>query len=155
MELRLFNDVFLFVNNSKREILRRLNNVLENRRLWQQMRSSTFSVSSLWFVFQSFKSKGMFYYRFYLIFSSKYIKFVILSILFSRDCPADLKEAISSVIYAAPRCSDLPELSRIRDIFEKKYGKDFVSAATDLRPESGVNRMVRSKATVFLLFSIN
>ncbi|XP_020573758.1 IST1-like protein [Phalaenopsis equestris] len=65
-----------------------------------------------------------------------------------RDCPADLKEAISSVIYSAPRCSDIPELSRIRDIFEKKYGKDFVSAATDLRPESGVNRMLIEKLSI-------
>ncbi|KAK8966127.1 hypothetical protein KSP40_PGU007113 [Platanthera guangdongensis] len=65
-----------------------------------------------------------------------------------RDCPADLKEAISSVIYAAPRCSDIPELSRIRDIFEKKYGKDFVSAAADLRPESGVNRLLVEKLSI-------
>ncbi|KAG1361036.1 IST1-like protein [Cocos nucifera] len=65
-----------------------------------------------------------------------------------RDCPADLKEGISSVIYAAPRCSEIPELSRIHDIFEKKYGKDFVSAATDLRPNSGVNCMLIEKLSV-------
>ncbi|XP_038979004.1 IST1-like protein [Phoenix dactylifera] len=65
-----------------------------------------------------------------------------------RDCPADLKEGISSLIYAAPRCSEIPELSRIRDIFEKKYGKDFVSAATDLRPNSGVNCMLIEKLSV-------
>lgn len=59
-----------------------------------------------------------------------------------RECPADLKEGISSLIYAAPRCSEIPELGRIRDIFEKKYGKDFVAAASDLRPNSGVNRLV-------------
>jgi len=59
-----------------------------------------------------------------------------------RDCPADLKEGISSLIYAAPRCSEIPELYRISEVFEKKYGKDFVSAARDLRPESGVNRSV-------------
>ncbi|KAG6533862.1 hypothetical protein ZIOFF_007740 [Zingiber officinale] len=53
-----------------------------------------------------------------------------------RDCPRDLKEGISSLIYASPRCSDIPELSQILLIFEKKYGKDFVSAATELRPES-------------------
>ncbi|GAB4848406.1 hypothetical protein Ancab_003103 [Ancistrocladus abbreviatus] len=62
-----------------------------------------------------------------------------------RDCPADLKEGIASLIFAAPRCSDIPELLAIRDIFEKKYGKDFVSAATDLRPESGVNRLLVEK----------
>ncbi|EHA8591479.1 IST1-like protein [Cocos nucifera] len=65
-----------------------------------------------------------------------------------RHCPADLKESISSLIYAAPRCSEIPELCRIRDIFEKKYGKDFVSAATDLRPNSGVNRMLIEKLSV-------
>lgn len=59
-----------------------------------------------------------------------------------RECPEDLKEGIASLIFAAPRCSDIPELLSIRDIFEKKYGKDFVSAATDLRPNAGVNRMV-------------
>ncbi|XP_010941392.1 uncharacterized protein [Elaeis guineensis] len=65
-----------------------------------------------------------------------------------RHCPADLKESISSLIYAAPRCSEIPELCRIRDIFEKKYGKGFVSAATDLRPNSGVNRMLIEKLSV-------
>jgi len=53
-----------------------------------------------------------------------------------------LKEGICSLIFAAPRCSELPELSRIRDIFEKKYGKDFVSAAVDLRPDAAVNNLV-------------
>ncbi|KAG0477820.1 hypothetical protein HPP92_012539 [Vanilla planifolia] len=65
-----------------------------------------------------------------------------------RDCPPDLKEAISSMIYAAPRCSDIPELCSIRDIFEKKYGKDFVSAAADLRAESGVNRLLIEKLSI-------
>lgn len=66
-----------------------------------------------------------------------------------RDCPADLKEGISSLIFASPRCSEIPELLRIRDIFEKKYGKDFVSAAIDLRPNSSVNRTVRRKFSQF------
>lgn len=53
------------------------------------------------------------------------------------------------MIFAAPRCSEIPELGAIRDIFEKKYGKDFVSAATDLRPNSGVNRMVLKDFQLF------
>ncbi|KAK9285722.1 hypothetical protein L1049_024921 [Liquidambar formosana] len=65
-----------------------------------------------------------------------------------RECPADLKEGIASLIFAAPRCSDIPELLAIRDIFEKKYGKDFASAATDLRPSCGVNRMLIDKLSV-------
>lgn len=67
----------------------------------------------------------------------------------SRECPADLKEGIASLIFAAPRCAEIPELVAIRDIFQKKYGKDFVSAATDLRPNCGVNRLV---SFVFLSF---
>ncbi|KAJ6812950.1 IST1-like protein [Iris pallida] len=65
-----------------------------------------------------------------------------------RDCPADLKEGISSLIYAAPRCSEIPELYRMSDIFKKKYGEDFVTAASDLRPESGVNRLLIEKLSV-------
>ncbi|KAL0429977.1 UNVERIFIED_CONTAM: Ankyrin repeat domain-containing protein, chloroplastic [Sesamum radiatum] len=65
-----------------------------------------------------------------------------------RECPADLKEGIASLIFAAPRCSDIPELLSIRDVFQKKYGKDFVSAATDLRPNAGVNRMLIEKLSV-------
>jgi len=53
-----------------------------------------------------------------------------------------LKEAISSLIFASPRCSDLPELLQIRQLFAAKYGKEFAAAAAELRPECGVNRRV-------------
>ncbi|XVF59870.1 hypothetical protein PTKIN_Ptkin07bG0310400 [Pterospermum kingtungense] len=65
-----------------------------------------------------------------------------------RECPADLKEGIASLIFAAPRCAEIPELVALKDIFEKKYGKDFVSAATDLRPNCGVNRLLIDKLSV-------
>lgn len=71
--------------------------------------------------------------------------------LINRECPADLKEGICSLIFAAPRCSELPELSRMRDLFEKKYGKDFVAAAVDLRPNACVNNLV----SVNILFCSN
>ncbi|KAJ4874123.1 Regulator of Vps4 activity in the MVB pathway protein [Raphanus sativus] len=54
------------------------------------------------------------------------------------ECPVDLKEGIASLIFAAPRCSEIPELGDLKDIFEKKYGRDFVSAATELRPTCGL-----------------
>lgn len=57
-----------------------------------------------------------------------------------RECPLDLKEAISSVCFAAPRCSDLTELQQVQLLFVSKYGKDFVAAASELKPDSGVNR---------------
>ncbi|TKY58337.1 IST protein [Spatholobus suberectus] len=65
-----------------------------------------------------------------------------------RGCPADLKEGIASLIFAAPRCSEIPELVALKNIFEKKYGKDFVSAAVDLRPSCGVNRQLIEKLSV-------
>uniref|UniRef100_A0A453LJD8 IST1-like protein n=1 Tax=Aegilops tauschii subsp. strangulata TaxID=200361 RepID=A0A453LJD8_AEGTS len=65
-----------------------------------------------------------------------------------KECPADLKEGICSLIFAAPRCSELPELTRMRDLFEKKYGKDFVAAAVDLRPNAGVNNLLIEKLSV-------
>ncbi|KAB1209323.1 hypothetical protein CJ030_MR6G009340 [Morella rubra] len=59
-----------------------------------------------------------------------------------RECPLDLKEAISSVCFAAPRCSDLTELIQVQLLFATKYGKEFVSAATELMPDCGVNRQL-------------
>ncbi|OIW09631.1 hypothetical protein TanjilG_28230 [Lupinus angustifolius] len=65
-----------------------------------------------------------------------------------RECPADLKEGIASIVFASCRCSEIPELVSLKKIFEKKYGKDFVSAATDLRPSCGVNRQLIEKLSV-------
>lgn len=45
-------------------------------------------------------------------------------------------------MFASPRCADVPELMDIRKHFTAKYGKEFVSAAVELRPDSGVSRMV-------------
>ncbi|GMI90751.1 IST1-LIKE 1 [Hibiscus trionum] len=59
-----------------------------------------------------------------------------------RECPLDLKEAISSVCFAAPRCADLPELLQVQMLFTAKYGKEFVLAASELRPDCGVNRQL-------------
>lgn len=59
-----------------------------------------------------------------------------------RECPIDLKEAISSVCFAAPRCADLTELLQVQMLFASKYGKEFVAAATELMPDCGVNRQL-------------
>lgn len=62
-----------------------------------------------------------------------------------KNCPIDLKEAISSVIFASPRCSDIPELMDVRKHMTAKYGKEFISAAVELRPDCGVNRLLVEK----------
>ncbi|XP_062008340.1 uncharacterized protein LOC133725204 [Rosa rugosa] len=44
-----------------------------------------------------------------------------------RECPEECKEAVASVIYAAARFSDLPELRDLRNIFTQKYGDSLQS----------------------------
>ncbi|CAK9858237.1 unnamed protein product [Sphagnum jensenii] len=63
-------------------------------------------------------------------------------------CPLDLKEAISSLMFAAPRCADLPELQQIHGLFAIKYGREFAAAAAELRPDCGVNRRIIEKLSV-------
>lgn len=62
-----------------------------------------------------------------------------------KNCPIDLKEAVTSVIFSSPRCADIPELLDVRKHFTTKYGKEFVSAAIELRPDCGVGRMLIEK----------
>lgn len=64
------------------------------------------------------------------------------------QCPIDLREAVASLVFAAPRCADLPELQQIRNLFAVKYGKEFVAAAAELRPDCGVNRLIIEKLSV-------
>ncbi|KAG1346407.1 sericin 1 [Cocos nucifera] len=69
-----------------------------------------------------------------------------LSIIESqKSCPIDLKEAVASIVFASPRCADIPELMEIRKHFLAKYGKEFITAALEVRPECGVSRMVVEK----------
>ncbi|KAH7440551.1 hypothetical protein KP509_04G112400 [Ceratopteris richardii] len=65
-----------------------------------------------------------------------------------KQCPIDLREAIASLIFAAPRCSDVPELLQVRNLLSAKFGKEFVIAAAELRPDCGVNRVVIEKLSV-------
>ncbi|XP_059284388.1 uncharacterized protein LOC132037787 [Lycium ferocissimum] len=62
-----------------------------------------------------------------------------------KTCPIDLKEAITSVVFASPRCGDIPELADVRKHLTAKYGKEFISAAVELRPNCGVSRMLVEK----------
>ncbi|XP_010924918.1 uncharacterized protein [Elaeis guineensis] len=62
-----------------------------------------------------------------------------------KSCPIDLKEAIASIVFASLRCADIPELMEIRKHFLAKYGKEFITAALEVRPECGVSRMVVEK----------
>ncbi|XP_010433096.1 PREDICTED: uncharacterized protein LOC104717250 [Camelina sativa] len=65
-----------------------------------------------------------------------------------KTCPNDLKEAVASVLYASQRLTDVSEFSDIVKQFSAKYGKDFVSAAIGLQPDSGVSRLLVDKLSV-------
>ncbi|KAL3510778.1 hypothetical protein ACH5RR_030179 [Cinchona calisaya] len=65
-----------------------------------------------------------------------------------RECPSELREAVASIIFAAPRCSDLPDLLHVRNLFAAKYGKEFIAAASELRPDTSVNRTIIEKLSV-------
>ncbi|KAI8539120.1 hypothetical protein RHMOL_Rhmol09G0156200 [Rhododendron molle] len=65
-----------------------------------------------------------------------------------RECPSELLEAVASIIFAAPRCSDVPDLLHVRNLFAAKYGKEFIAGATELRPDTSVNRTIIEKLSV-------
>ncbi|KAK9045397.1 hypothetical protein V6N11_059278 [Hibiscus sabdariffa] len=62
-----------------------------------------------------------------------------------RDCPDELKEAISGLIFASSRCGDFPELQEIRAIFVSRYGKEFAARAIELRNNCGVSTTIIQK----------
>ncbi|XP_010681608.2 uncharacterized protein LOC104896550 isoform X1 [Beta vulgaris subsp. vulgaris] len=65
-----------------------------------------------------------------------------------RQCPSELQEAIASIIFAASRCSDLPDLLQVKNLFTAKYGKEFISAVSELRPDTSVNRTIIEKLSL-------
>ncbi|CAK9317923.1 unnamed protein product [Citrullus colocynthis] len=66
----------------------------------------------------------------------------------NKECPGEVKEAISSLIFAASRCGEFPELQEIRRIFELKFGIEFASSAVDLRNNCGVSpKMIQKFST--------
>nr|ACG42053.1 hypothetical protein [Zea mays] len=61
------------------------------------------------------------------------------------ECPEELREAAAGLVYAAARCGDLPELQEVRAILAAKFGREFVSAASNLRSGCGVNPKIVQK----------
>ncbi|KAH7404714.1 hypothetical protein KP509_15G039800 [Ceratopteris richardii] len=59
-----------------------------------------------------------------------------------RDCPANLKEAVASLIYAAHKCGEIEELNKLSSYLTRKYGTEFAITVKDLRQNCGVNVLV-------------
>ncbi|GAV75660.1 Ist1 domain-containing protein [Cephalotus follicularis] len=56
----------------------------------------------------------------------------------NKKCPEELKEAISSLVFAASRCGEFPEMQKFREMFTKRFGKEFATRIIELRDNCGV-----------------
>ncbi|XP_038884437.1 uncharacterized protein LOC120075284 isoform X2 [Benincasa hispida] len=56
-----------------------------------------------------------------------------------RECPDELKEAVSSVVFASSRWKDFSELEDIKSILTSQFGKEFTGRAVELRNNNSVN----------------
>ncbi|KAL9670942.1 hypothetical protein QQ045_008505 [Rhodiola kirilowii] len=65
-----------------------------------------------------------------------------------KQCPNDVNEAISSLIFASARCGEVPELRTFRDLIEERYGRRYVRTALELLPGNFVNPQVKEKLSV-------
>ncbi|KAG5546294.1 hypothetical protein RHGRI_018459 [Rhododendron griersonianum] len=55
----------------------------------------------------------------------------------------EVVEAVSSLVYAASRCGELPELHQIRMLFKKHFGADFERTNVKLQPGNFVNTQMK------------
>ncbi|CAI9089455.1 OLC1v1024030C2 [Oldenlandia corymbosa var. corymbosa] len=81
----------------------------------------------------------------------KFCEFIISNLHYIRrnkDCPNDINEAVSSLIFASARFGDLPELISIRKLFADRYGQRFATVALELLPGNLVNRQMREKMCI-------
>ncbi|KAL7154827.1 hypothetical protein ABFS83_03G029600 [Erythranthe nasuta] len=62
-----------------------------------------------------------------------------------RNCPNDINEAISTLIFSSARFGQLPELVSIRKLFGERYGDKFVTTAIELLPGNLVNSQIKEK----------
>ncbi|OMO80709.1 hypothetical protein CCACVL1_12804 [Corchorus capsularis] len=69
----------------------------------------------------------------------------IFSLQKHKECPDDLKEATSGLIFASSRCGKFPELLHIRKVLQSTFGKEFVARAVELRNNCGVRPKIIQK----------
>ncbi|KAJ6364850.1 hypothetical protein OIU76_029759 [Salix suchowensis] len=63
----------------------------------------------------------------------------------NKECPDELKEAVSSLIFASSRCGEFPELQEIRGDVVSRFGKQIAACAVELRSNCGVNPKIIQK----------
>lgn len=87
--------------------------------------------------------------------SKNHFEFYIIMFTFNvhRECPDELKEAISSLIFAASKCGELQDLKNISGMFSKRFGKEFAANAVDLCNNCGVCPKVELVYYVIVTFA--
>uniref|UniRef100_M4DJQ5 BRO1 domain-containing protein n=1 Tax=Brassica campestris TaxID=3711 RepID=M4DJQ5_BRACM len=63
----------------------------------------------------------------------------------NRDCPDEILEAVSSLLFAASRIGEFPELQEIRNVLISRFGKDMAARSIELRSNCGVNPKIIQK----------
>ncbi|KAK8977043.1 hypothetical protein V6N11_019712 [Hibiscus sabdariffa] len=63
----------------------------------------------------------------------------------NKECPDELKEATSSLMFASSRCGEFPELLHIRRVLSSTFGKEFVARAVELRNSCSVHPKIIQK----------
>ncbi|KAL3848868.1 hypothetical protein ACJIZ3_010750 [Penstemon smallii] len=77
-----------------------------------------------------------------------FCEFIIINLPYIRknkDCPNDINEAISTLIFSSARFGDIPELLSVRKLFGERYGQTFVTSALELLPRNLVNTQIKEK----------
>ncbi|KAF8087370.1 hypothetical protein N665_0588s0038 [Sinapis alba] len=63
----------------------------------------------------------------------------------NRDCPDEILEAVSTLLFAASRIGEFPELQEIRNVLISRFGKDLAARSIELRHNCGVNPKIIQK----------
>ncbi|KAL3532438.1 hypothetical protein ACH5RR_005959 [Cinchona calisaya] len=58
----------------------------------------------------------------FIEYTCEYLVKQLSSMQKQRECPEECREAVASLMFAAARFSDLPELRDLRDLFQERYG---------------------------------
>ncbi|KAH0774464.1 hypothetical protein KY290_011601 [Solanum tuberosum] len=80
-----------------------------------------------------------------------FCEFILISLPYIRrhkDCPNDINEAVSSLVFASTRLGNLPELPVIRKLFGQRYGKKFETSALELLPGNLVNYQIKENLCI-------
>ncbi|KAK1396246.1 hypothetical protein POM88_006109 [Heracleum sosnowskyi] len=80
-----------------------------------------------------------------------FCEFIIINLPYirkHRDCPNDINEAVSTLVFASARCGDLPELRKLRNLFGKRYGHKTTKIALELLPGNLVNQTIKENLTM-------